>query len=81
MSRREKESSESKETNAPPTKGEAKIPVKVLFDKIYEKVDSPQVRKIAPEELKALKNNLDSALAQIEHISRKMASREEKPKE
>ena len=62
-SRKKKEDTTSKRTN---------IPVKELFSKISTKVDTPEIRKVAPDEVKALKANLDGAIEQIEAINIKL---------
>lgn len=79
MSSKEKETAKSRETKQPPTYKDGKIPIKDLFNKIYAKVDSAEMRRVAPEELKTLKYNLDSALAQIESMNRKMQRKDQGP--
>jgi hypothetical protein len=55
----------------PPSK-DGKIPIKALFDGIYETAATGKAKTVAPRELELLKENLDDALKQMLAIADKI---------
>jgi hypothetical protein len=80
MSARKEETPKSRTKKEDASSKRVKIPVKELFRKISEKVDSPEIRRVAPEEVKALRANLDGAIEQIEAINIKLERQAKSPR-
>lgn len=78
LSKRELQPTESKEKKPQSLLKDGKIPIRTLFDKIYETVATKEAKEMAPSELKVLKTNLDGVLEQMDAIAKKI-KRPEQP--